>query len=61
MIPNELIKRKRYGDLRDIADHFGVTPNNMIQILKRPTAKRHKAAVELLQTLINKRDELIKS
>ncbi len=54
----EIIKRKRHGDLKTVADIIGISNDNAYRALNREDSKYHSKVVELLSAIIINRETL---
>ncbi|WP_026473972.1 hypothetical protein [Alkaliflexus imshenetskii] len=61
MDENQLLNKKKYGDIRVVAEMIGETHSNTDRILRRPGARKHKKAIEALRKIIEAREELLMS
>lgn len=61
MTIQEIIKKKRIGDNKMVAEILGLSPENVKKILRRPRAKRHKIVLEVFEKLIVSRENIKKS
>lgn len=56
MTDSELLKRKKVGDIPEVAKMLGVSKGNADVILRRPRAKKHKEAMRALALIIEARE-----
>lgn len=56
---SKLLEKKQYGDNVTIAKMLNTTSLNVSQLMRRPNAKRHQAAIEALAKVIEARDKLL--
>lgn len=56
---DELMKKKRRGDIALVAEMLGESLNNTDKILRREKSKKHLKAVEALQNVILTREAAI--
>lgn len=59
MNSEEILSKKRVGDIRDVASIIGESPNYTRLLLNRPGAKKHGRAMEALQKVIEARERII--
>jgi hypothetical protein len=60
MTDSELLKKKKVGDIPEVAKMMGVSKGNADVILRRPRAKRHKEAMDALSLIIEARESVHK-
>jgi hypothetical protein len=60
MEASQILSKKKYGDIRFVAEIIGESHRNTDRILRRPTAKKHKQAIQVLGKLIESREQMIK-
>jgi len=56
MTESEILKKKKVGDIPEVAKMLGVSKANADVILRRPRAKRHKEAIKALSLIIEARE-----
>lgn len=60
MTEKQVLEQKKFGDIKIVAEIIGETDNNTRQILRRPTSKKYKKAINVLRMLIESRQKLAK-
>jgi hypothetical protein len=58
MTEKQVLEQKKFGDINIVAEIIGETRGNTSQILRRPTAKKHKKAMEVLRRLVESRQQI---
>lgn len=60
MTEKQVLEQKKFGDIVTVAEIIGESKGNTRQILRRPTAKKHKRAMDVLRKLVESRQQLAK-
>jgi len=61
MNADQVLKEKQYGDIKNAAPLVGINPNNIVQVLRRPTSKRHSEVLRALEMIIANRQRMYKN
>jgi len=59
MTNEEILSKKRKGDVILVAEIMGVGYDNARMILKRPTSKKYKDAIKALATVVDMRKDIV--
>lgn len=59
MTNEEILSKKRKGDIILVAEIMGIGYDNARMILQRPMSKKHQSAIDTLKTVIELRDTVV--
>lgn len=54
----QVLEKKKFGDIKIVAEIIGESHGNTQQILRRPNSKKHKKAMDVLRKLVESRQQL---